>query len=76
MFGCRRQISEINNYGRVIIAPMFFSDAMPGPHLRIPPAAQFSYSGTDEISNELREWFQMFSLPTWLPNSIDDLSKD
>lgn len=67
-----RQIATASKYDNEIVSLEYFYDAMPGTYLRIPSEVRLDYPSPEELSNDLKRWYERFSKPTWLPNSCHD----
>jgi nucleoside-diphosphate-sugar epimerase len=68
----RNQIATVARQQNRIIAPYFFSEAMPGPYLEFPSGARINYPSEDDISGELRSWYNRISQPRWLPEKVSE----
>jgi nucleoside-diphosphate-sugar epimerase len=65
-----RQIRELGKNDDRKLGPVYVSDAMPGPHLAIPPKVMLTVPSQDELDNALRDWHARFALPRWLPDQL------
>jgi hypothetical protein len=66
----KRQIEGLKTCYHSAISPVYFSDGMPGLHLTLPSESYRIHAPWDELSEQLRKWYQQYSQPNWLPNSI------
>jgi hypothetical protein len=68
-FHVRRELSVMRKDHNVSISPVYFSDGMPGTYLEIPLQPMDGYPLPEDLSRQLRDWYQRFSEPTWLLES-------
>jgi len=68
----RHQIATAAKQRNQIIGTYFFSEAMPGRYLEFPSGVTINYPFEDNISSELKTWYDRISQPRGLPEKVSE----
>ncbi|MFX0136470.1 MAG: NAD-dependent epimerase/dehydratase family protein [Candidatus Hodarchaeota archaeon] len=66
----KHQISEIKRQNNMVVSPVYLSEAMPGEYLKLSEKAEINLPPSEELINELRNWYFRYANSNWLPNSL------
>lgn len=61
--GARAQIASAEASTAMHVLPLYLSGGMPGPFCDVPPAPDDGLGSVSERARELREWYDLWSLP-------------